>query len=173
MLHLFKRLLLHSSLGSVAPLSYVHDNYLTLCTSELDPDSIPLAEFVCYVPHPPSPLKRMRCHVFSCNRLYVYIYNLPVLTLPSQQLQVSCNPVHHALGRRADPEHRQTTGIDLRPAGISNNLGGDIQTPRLAHQLEYLVLALDLHRDLGLAALLPPPQEHGCRAARALLALSE
>lgn len=86
---------------------------------------------------------------------------------------MSCNLVHHALGRRAYTQHRQAAGVDLRAARIRNDLCRDPQTPRLAHQLEHLVLALGLHRDLGLAVALPPLQELGCRTGRVLLAFLE
>lgn len=69
------------------------------------------------------------------------------------------NLVNQALWRRPHPQNRKTPRVDLRPPRVGNHLGRDAQTPRHAHQLHHLVLALDLHSDLLLAAALPPPEE--------------
>ena len=78
-----------------------------------------------------------------------------------EQLQVSSNLVHEALGRRANTQHRGASSLNLRPARVLDILGRDARSASLAPQLHQLVLALDLHRNLGLAVLFPAGEDLG------------
>jgi hypothetical protein len=87
----------------------------------------------------------------------------------SQQLQSPRNPINHALRRRPNTQHRQTTSINLRPARISDDLSRNPQTPRHAHKLRHIILALDLHGNLRLPTPLPALQDPGLSRLRVLL----
>ena len=78
-----------------------------------------------------------------------------------EQLQVSSNLVHEALWRRANTQHRSASSLNLRPARILDILGRDTRRASLASQLHQLVLALDLHCNLGLAVLFPAGEDLG------------
>lgn len=80
---------------------------------------------------------------------------------PSQQLQSSRDPVHHALGRRPHAQHGQAARVDLGAPGVLDGLGGDAEGEGLGEQLLQLVERLDLHGDLGLAEALPAAEQAG------------
>lgn len=67
--------------------------------------------------------------------------------------------VHDALRARPDPQDGETPRINLRPARILNHLSREAHVQSLPPQLLQLLLALDLNGNLGLAALLPPPEQ--------------
>lgn len=67
--------------------------------------------------------------------------------------------VDEAFGRGADAQDRHAARLNLGAAGVLDDLGDEAQAPGLAAQLEHLVLALELHRNLGLAVLFPAGQQ--------------
>ena len=67
--------------------------------------------------------------------------------------------VDGTLGPRADTQDGHAAGLDLRPARIVYDLGGEPRVARPAAQLEHLVLRLGLDGDLGLAVLFPARED--------------
>lgn len=68
---------------------------------------------------------------------------------------MSTNLIHYTLRRRSNPQHRRTSGRDLRPAGIPHDLCTYTHTDRLRLQHLELILALDLYGDLCLSETFP------------------
>ena len=91
----------------------------------------------------------------------------------SEKLQPPGNSIDQTLRRGPDAQHGAAAGRDLRAPGVGDHLGRHPEAARLAHQLEQLVLALDLHRDLGLPGALPLPQDLGLAGLRGELGGAE
>ena len=68
---------------------------------------------------------------------------------------MSCNLVNYAFWCWPNPQDGQAPCLNLCPPRITNYLGRNAQTPGNAHELQYIVLTLDLHCNLSLSHLLP------------------
>jgi hypothetical protein len=78
-----------------------------------------------------------------------------------QQLKSTGDLVNKASRSRSNPQHCHAARLNLCSASILDNLSGDAQRSGLASKLEHLVLALDLHGDLGLAETFPALEDLG------------
>lgn len=75
-----------------------------------------------------------------------------------------CNLIYHTLWRRSNSQNCQTSRVNLRPASILNHLSGETHIESLPPEIHQLGFALDLHGNLGLAALLPAGKEFTLKA---------
>jgi hypothetical protein len=94
---------------------------------------------------------------------YVYtpIFVTPLFVRCLEQLKSTGDLVDKAARSRSNAQHRHATRLDLCSASILDHLSSEAQRSCLASKLENLVLALDLHSDLGLAEALPSLEDLG------------